>query len=808
MLRVRRCVSRRHGEVSRRRLALGYATLAVALLVCPARADDLGAAPGKFPRPEEPGTAGTDPEHAGRTVTMDFQDVEVGVLVKLISEVTGRSFIVDDRVSGTVTIIAPEKITPDEAYAVFQSVLQVKGFTTVQAGRAIKIVPAKDAKETTLRTGAGAEPGAPADEFVTRLARVHHVDAETVARVVEPLVSRDGLVRAYGPANMLVLVDTAANVERLLTVVQNLDVDREREQIDVIALRHAAATALAPTVTALVAQTAGGDAHDTHSAVVADERSNALIVRAPPTRMAQIRGLVERLDLPPTGEYARLNVYPLKHADAEALVEVLGGLLGVEAAVSGTARRAVIGSRGGTVRFPAPAAGPSLAPPARRAALEAADGGGAAPSAEFVGDVRVTADPATNSLLVSAGPQDYAALAAVIAQLDVPRPQVYVEAIILEVSVDRAEAMGFDFRGTQDLGAGVGLGAVNLRDAAGTFSDPARLLTDPSRLSGLILAAASNAMIRLPDGTEIPAQAALFNAIAQDDDINILSAPNILTTDNEEAEIVVGQNVPFITSRATSETNLDNLFATVERRDVGITLRITPQITEGDTVRLTIYEEVSALETLDADPAIAVTIGPVTRVRSASTSVMVGDGQTVAIGGLLAEVMQRVERKVPYLSSIPFLGNLMRRTDTKKMKTNLLIFLTPHILRTRQMLEAESADQRGRFLAELTPGHLTRLQYRRLAELGNPPEETGGDLPPPGTDWEVQAGATQDPARAEALVQDLAGKGYRAFILRPSEGGGDWYRVRIGGLGSRAEAYALARELVAQGVVGAFVPAP
>jgi type II secretory pathway component GspD/PulD (secretin) len=371
--------------------------------------------------------------------------------------------------------------------------------------------------------------------------------------------------------------------------------------------------------------------------------------------------------------------------------------------------------------------------------------------------------------------------------------------------------MGFDFRGTVDLGGGSGLGAVNLRDASAQLSDPARLLTDPSRLSGLILAAASNDMIRLPDGTEIPAQTALFNAIAQDDDINILSAPNILTTDNEEAEIVVGQNVPFITSRATSETNLDNLFATVERRDVGITLRITPQITEGDTVRLTIYEEVSALEPLDADPAIAVTIGPVTRVRSASTSVMVGDGQTVAIGGLLSEAMQRVERKVPYLSSIPVLGHLMRRTDTRKMKTNLLIFLTPHVLRTRRMLEAESVDQRSRLLAQLTPGRLTRLQFRRLAEIASGSDAVSdGEAPaaPSGADWEVQAGASQDAVRAEALVEQLAAKGYRAFILRPEEGGGDWYRVRIGGLSSRAEARALARELVAEGVAGAFVPPP
>ena len=747
---------------------------------------------------------------------MDFQDVEIGVLTKFISEVTGRNFIVDDRVSGTVTIIAPEKITPDEAYAVFQSVLQVKGFTTLPAGRATKIVPTKDAKETTLRTTTDPAPEVSAEEFVTRLTHVRHVEAATVAHVLEPLVSRDGLVRAYPPANMLVLVDTAANVERLLTVVRSLDVDSERERLAVVRLEHAAAAELAPTLGMLVAQTAGGGEEPgaPRPTVVADARTNSLVVRAGPAQLAQIKTLIADLDGQPAGEYATLHVYPLKYADAEAMVEVLATFMGQGVTSGREGQRVAIGPRGGSVRFPAPQPGPSMAPGAERAAA-----GNDQPlpvPAELVGDVRVSGDPATNSLLISAAPQDFAALGAVIEQLDVPRPQVYVEAIILEVSIDRAQAMGFDFRGATSLGGATGLAALNLRDLGAA-------VTDPSSLSGLILAAASNETVRLPDGTEVPAQVALFTALEQDQDINILSAPNILTTDNQEAEIVVGQNVPFITSRATDQANLDNLFATVERRDVGITLRLTPQITEGDTVHLIVYEEVSALEPLtDTDPEVAALVGPTTRVRSASTSVLAGHGQTVVIGGLLSETTQRMERGVPYLSKIPVLGQFLRRSDTARVKTNLLIFLTPHILRTHRALQAESVRRRGRLAATLPPGSLTELQKRRLAEITRPrgqdaphseddqtgdAETEGMDVADPArADWEVQAAASQDRARAEAVVRDLATRGYHAFILSSDAPATGWYRVRIGGLDSRAEAEALARDLLAQGIPGAFVP--
>jgi general secretion pathway protein D len=752
-----------------------------------------------------------------RTITMDFQDVEIAVLAKFISEVTGRNFIVDDRVRGTVTIIAPDRISADEAYAVFQSVLQVKGFTTIQAGRATKIVPSKEAKASTLLTLAGPAQPAAHEEFITRLEHIGNADVTAVAKVLEPLVSHDGLVQAYPPANTLLIIDTASNVDRLLTVARHLDVSREQQATDVIRLVHADAHELAATLEDLISQSEQPGSEETpgsapsRTTVVAEERTNSVVVRGSPVQMQRARSLISRLDIPSIGAHSRLHVYPLKYADAETIVEALNELLGGEGGRQAAPRaRVAVGTRGGTVRFPTPPSGPDPAAtavvPARAIAHDSAPA--------VAGDVRITAEPATNALLISAAPQDYAALATIIEQLDLPRPQVYVEAIILEISVDRTRQMGFDFLVSGDVGGSRGLAATNLGNLAQAF-------TDPTKLSGLILAAASNDTITLADGTEIPAQAALFAALDDESGVNVLSAPNILTSDNEEAEIVIGQNVPFIASRATSSNNLDNLFTTVERHDVGITLRITPQITEGDTVRLLIYEEVSALEESRFSEVDALEIGPTTRVRSASTSVNVGDAQTVVIGGLLADTAQEVERRVPVLSSIPVLGHLFRNTKTVHMKTNLLIFLTPHIIRTQRTLQADSEHRRSRMLAAVPPGGISRLQAQRLSEIeetaasfdeedsalgddaeaGMPERYEGAE---PG--WVVQAGASQDPAKAEAIVHRLAEHGYHAFILSGDESGDSWYRVRIGGLQSQTEAAVLARELVSQGFRSAFVP--
>src|SRR5437016_4611780 len=280
-------------------------------------------------------------------------------------------------------------------------------------------------------------------------------------------------------------------------------------------------------------------------------------------------------------------------------------------------------------------------------------------------------------------------------RVDVRRRQVFVEAIILEATLEKTRALGVEFQGGAALDGHKGLAQANLGTLAGA-------LADPTSLPGLVLAAASNQKVKLPSGQEVPAHTVLLTALQTDTDVNVLSAPNIITTDNEEAEIVVGRNVPFVASRATSATNLANLFTTVERHDVGITLRMTPQITADDFVRLALFEEVSDIDpTATASVGDPTLVGPTTTIRSASTAVAARDGQTVVIGGLLADTIRANAEAVPFLGHIPVLGHLFRRDDDRRTKTNLLVFLTPHIIATDEQMATNSLRERERMRAAL-----------------------------------------------------------------------------------------------------------
>jgi general secretion pathway protein D len=399
-----------------------------------------------------------------------------------------------------------------------------------------------------------------------------------------------------------------------------------------------------------------------------------------------------------------VNVYHLRYADAESLTRVLSQLLGLPVGppppppprgssfMRSAARRATRGyGYDGGLGQPAPE--PAAPPPGvEGAAAESGAAGGAIP---LEAPVRITADPATNALIVSATPQDWETLRGVIEALDVRRRQVFVEAIILEVTVDKLRALGVEFRAAGSLDGAEGLAALNLGALAGAASDPLSL-------SGLLLAAASNQQVTLPNGQSVPARTVLLTALESDSDVNVLSAPNLVTTDNEEAEIVVGRNVPFIASRATDAANLENLFTTIDRQDVGITLRLTPQITADDFVRLIVFEEVSDLDPIASaavgDPTL---VGPTTTIRSASTAVAARDGQTVVIGGLLSDTVRATERGVPYLGRIPVLGQLFRRSDDRRVKTNLLVFLTPHIIASDTEMAETSLRERDRMRAAM-----------------------------------------------------------------------------------------------------------
>ncbi len=463
--------------------------------------------------------------------------------------------------------------------------------------------------------------------------------------------------------------------------------------------------------------------------------------------MEQITALVERLDVPLPPGTGRINVYYLKYANAEDMLPVLLDVIGASGGGGGGARapRGQAQGQPGVGGRQRRQSGSSL----RRATMERRrqanqppqqpGGQTGQPPIEFSSDVRITADPATNALIITAAPEDYALLLGVIEKLDIRRRQVYVEAIILEVTLDRLRQLGIETQGGVDLGNGVGLGRVDLRNLN-------TALINPASLSGLVLAAVSDQTVTLPDGTKVPAQVALLTALQNSTDVNILSAPNILTTDNEEAEIIVGQNVPFVASRSTDQTNLSNTFSTIEREDVGITLRLTPQISEGAIVRLALFEEVSALvpnPLLDADE-----VGPTTTIRSASTTITVKDGQTVVIGGLISDSITSRESKVPFISDIPVVGNLFKNTESTKNKINLLIFLTPHILKDEVDVAALSTAERDRFRSALErsgapkriPDPLDRPSFELSEDLASEPADA------------ADTGATADEAGSAALA--------------------------------------------------------
>ncbi|MCS6924989.1 MAG: type II secretion system secretin GspD, partial [Candidatus Binatia bacterium] len=665
-----------------------------------------------------------------------------------------------EKVRGKVTIISPTKVHADEAYAVFQSVLQVKGFTTVPSGSAIKIVPSREAKQAGLPMLYNGSLTAAGDEFITRLAPLRHVAAAEMATVLQPMISPDGLLIPYPPTNTLIMTDSALNIRRLLGLIEELDVEGQERITAVSPLKPAFAADLAtklehimkeystpesasPTQRVRPVTATSGSSPSLSGGmrpvrVLPDERTNALIVLAGPLELKTIRRVVDRLDIPLPPGTSKINVIPLKYANAEEMLPILADLIG--ARPSGTKEE----SR--SIRAPRRPRGTSRTDPAwtRSGRFDSASGAyrqasntttdtpqppqgvvGTAP--EFNGEVQITADPATNSLVVSASPQDFATLKQVIAQLDLRRRQVYVEAMILEVSVDRARELGIELQGSFSIeGEGVALGRA-------TFKDLNRALTDPTSLSGLLLAAASNKTIELPDGRRIPAQVALLRAAQNSRDINVLSAPTLLTTDNEEAEILVGQNVPFIASRATDSTDLKNLFATVQREDVGIRLRLTPQISEGDTVRLDIYQEVSAIVPTPPSVGDPTLVGPTTSVRSASTTVVVKSGQTVVIGGLISDNITRQRSTVPYLGNVPVLGNLFRSDVDSANKINLLIFLTPHIVRSDTEIAARSIEEREQFRDFLKENRAPARWQRQLDRPSfAPPAErqTGGVLLP------------------------------------------------------------------------------
>jgi general secretion pathway protein D len=580
---------------------------------------------------QAPGSAGAPASPAGQSgirkaktaddfVTLNFTNIDINALVKVMSELTRRNFILDERVTGKVTLMTPTKISPEEAYQVFLSALEIKNFTAVVDGRIIRIVPSATARQSGLKVVQDGDMGG--EGFVTKLVRMNFVNPQEIVRTITPLVTKDGTMIAYPTTNSIIITDSVSNIRKIESLIRAMDVAA------------------------------------------------------------------------PEGK-GKINVYYLKNASAEDIAKLMQALVS---------------------RLPVPPAGGA-------AAL-------AGPSTILEGSVTITADKATNSLIIVGSPGDFEIMKDVVQKLDIRRRQVYVEVAIIEMSLSKSRDLGFEFQvpvkassltdnsATPGPTAGA-VGGTNFGNIGPVIAGgPAAF----AQINGLAVGAIKGTFTF--KGQQFLSVGALLHALQTDADVNVLSTPNILTMDNQKAEIMVGQNVPFLTGQTQNAvTGSQTLFNSIDRKDVGIKLSLTPQIASDDNVRLDVNQEISdVIATTSGNPA-----GPTTSKRSASTTVVVKDRQTMVIGGLIRDNATSSESKVPFLGDIPILGWLFKTKTSTIDKTNLMIFITPYIIKN----EGEATDLTTRKNEKLED---FRKEYRIEKKSAAPsviPPKTGEAAQPP-----------------------------------------------------------------------------
>lgn len=583
-------------------------------------------------------------QSATAQVTLNLKNADINALIQSISEITDRNFIVDPRVRGQVSVISSKPMNEDEIYQVFLSILAVHGFTAIPGEQVTKIVPLADAKQMDVPTIDQLASGDATDQIVTRVIQVKNVSAAQVVPILRPLIPAQGHLAAYAPTNVLIVSDRAGNVERLADIISRVDTASDAE-VEIISLRYASATDVVRTLTALEqAKGVGGQAPASAPAqLVADERTNSILLSGDQASRLRLRTLITHLDTPLTREGNTQVIY-LRYARATELVEVL----------TGVSEQLVANEQQGNT----PEGTPSS--PVQGARNDQ--------------DINIQADEATNALVITASPGAMRSLRSVIAQLDVRRAQVLVEAAIAEISSENTAELGVQWvvDGTEG-GNLVGFTNFTLGTSLAGVAETALAIAEgeiPS--AGNVPPGLNLGVGDLRGSTRF---AALVSALAADSDNNVLSTPTLVTLDNEEAEIVVGENRPFLTgSFTTTADGANNPFQTIERQDVALTLQIKPQINEGNAVQLEIVQEIQNV--LENTPQ-----GPVTSKRNIKTNVLVEDGQILVLGGLIDDQLNESIQKVPGLGDIPLLGNLFRYRNTTKRKQNLMIFLHPVILR-------------------------------------------------------------------------------------------------------------------------------
>lgn len=614
------------------------------------------------------------PKPAGHLVKFNLQDADLAELVNHISGMTGKRFIYGPKVRQIkATVVSPTPVTLAEAYEAFLSILEANGMTVIPHGRFLKIVDSGGIVNQATPVYSRGEPVPDADRFITRLYRTKYVGAEEASQLLQKFKSKEGDISVYAPGQLLILTDTGNNIRRMIRIVEEIDVGGAGQRMWIEPVYHGSAEDMAKRINELFelqqqggAAGAGAGTSGGLAKVVADDQTNSLIVVGTEDSYMKLLELMKRLDQKGTEE-GTVHVLPLQHASAEELANVLNQMLQGQAA------------RGAQPGQPGAAAG------------------------LFEGDVRIIADKATNSLIVTSSGRDYASMRLVVNKLDLPRRQVFIEAVIMDVSVRHTNSLGVSFHGgtTADLGGGSDTLLLGGFEAQDSLTFPA----NPELLQGVALGARGPELEGtsnlLPTGLSIPAFGIVLNALATSGDANVLATPHILATDNTPAEINVGENVPLqqnlgggtsfpsipglsggqAAGAAAALPFLPSFGFNAPRQDVGIKIKVTPHINEANQVRLEIEQEISEA----GSPAGALGAVPITK-RTTSQTVWVDDQQTIVTGGLMRDAERKSRRKVPVLGDLPVLGFLFRHSETTTEKLNLLLILTPHVIQNQEDL--------------------------------------------------------------------------------------------------------------------------
>ena len=702
-------------------------------------------------------------------INLNFKDAEVDSVIGAFGHLLNKSFVIDPRVRGKISLETPRPVNRAQAFALLKTVLRQQGFAIVDLGDLYKVVPEADAKLQSGPVEIGAASARDGDEVITQVFQLNHESANNMIPVLRPLVSPNNTITAFPGNNTLIITDYAANLKRLSKVIATLDSPRPAAEVQVVVIKNSIASDIAVAVSKLMDESnrGGGGGPGASSdpsqrvVVMADPRTNSVLIRsANASKLALARSLVEQLDRPANADQANMRVVYLKNAEATKLVEVLQAVLSGESNGSSGGSDSSFGSSrsrnsGGSMFGDSGSSSSGLS--SSFGDSDSSSGGGLGsqsginrergnqgPTSIKAGGAIIAADPATNSLIITAPEPVYRNIRGVIDQLDSRRAQVYIESLIVEVKADTVSEMGIQWQfGTSRPGQNSVVGGTNFSSGGSNILSVTQNPAALAAAGGLNVGVVRNGVSLF--GQNFLNLGLLARALEAETNSNIRATPNLLTLDNEEARIIIGQNVPFVTGQyATTNNTLSSPFQTIERKDVGTMLRVRPQVSEGGTVKMEIAQEISAV--VDTTQSA----GIITNRRAIDSNVLVDDGQIVVLGGLIEDTVEGGISKVPLLGDIPGLGRLFRYDNRKRVKTNLLIFLRPVVLRSADQAWDVTANrydyinQRSQDARMPTPFGMVDVKQPELDPLPPRPGTPNARRVPPAREPSLMPGAAEE----------------------------------------------------------------